>query len=149
MKYMNGWIVALMLLLCLPLAACSQNVEDNSTERDGPVKVEHLNGVEPTRLTLTAEAAKRLDIQIAPVDNTQLGDGQRMVIPYSAILYDVQGNTWVYTNPEPLIFVRSPIIVDYIHGDQAFLLSGPPSGSNVVTIGAAELYGSETEFEEE
>ncbi len=73
----------------------------------------------------------------------------RRVIPYSAVIYDVNGGTWVYVATEALTFLRTPINVDYIEAGQAFLNEGPPSGSMVVTSGAEELYGSETEFEEE
>ena len=114
-----------------------------------PAIVEHLDGEEPTRLTLTADAAKRLDIQTATVLDAQVNGTQRKVIPYSAILYDIQGGTWVYISPVQLTFVRTSVTVDYIEGDQAVLSAGPPSGSAVVIVGAAELYGSEFEFEEE
>jgi|ERR1041385_3995140 hypothetical protein len=142
MKHTNRWIVIVLIIAGSLLSACgARSAEGNGTEETGPAKVEHLNGAEPTRVTLTQDAAKRLDIQTAKVD----GD----VIPYAAILYDTQGNTWVYTNPKPLTFVRSPITVDHIDGDKAFLSKGPSAGSLVVTTGAEELFGSETEFEEE
>lgn len=66
------------------------------------------------------------------------------VIPYAAVIYDPQGATWVYTNPEPLTFVRHSIVVDYIEGELAILLEGPSAGTAVVTVGAAELFGTET-----
>jgi len=76
-----------------------------------------------------------------------LGKGKvRKVIPYAAVLYDVHGNTWVYTNPEPLVFIRHKVDVDYIEGDVAVLEGGPPSGTKVVTIGAALLFGTESGF---
>jgi hypothetical protein len=50
----------------------------------------------------------------------------------------------VYTNPEPLVFLRSPITIDYIDGDLAVLSEGPAVGTAVVTLGAAELFGTET-----
>ena len=65
------------------------------------------------------------------------------VIPYAAVIYDTEGNTWVYTNPEPLVFVRQPIVVDYIEGDRAVLAEGIASGTQVVTIGSSELLGAE------
>jgi len=68
----------------------------------------------------------------------------RKIIPYAAVIYDPQGATWVYTNPEPLVFVRQPIVVDYIKGESAILLEGPSAGTVVVTVGAAELFGTET-----
>ena len=145
MKHIHRLILTVLIIASLQLAACAPSSAEPTPDENGPVKVEHLEGLEPTRVTLTADAAKRLDIQTAPVR----GVGAQMAIPYAAVLYDTQGNTWVYTNPETLAFVRSPITVDHIEGDQAFLSAGPPSDSVVVIVGAAELYGSETEFEEE
>jgi hypothetical protein len=66
------------------------------------------------------------------------------VIPYAAVIYDTEGNTWIYTNPEPLVFVRQSIVVDRIEGDEAFLSQGLDSGTMVVTVGVSELYGAET-----
>ncbi len=68
----------------------------------------------------------------------------RKVVPYAAVLYGVHGETWVYSNPEPLVFVRLPITIDYIEGDLAILSEGPQVGTAVVTVGAAELFGTET-----
>ena len=68
------------------------------------------------------------------------------VIPYSAVFYDAQGNIWAYTNPEPLVFVRQPIDVEHIEGDVAVLREGSPISGEVVTAGAAELWGIESEF---
>jgi hypothetical protein len=72
------------------------------------------------------------------------GRTTRKVIPYSAVIYDVKGATWTYANPEPLVFVRQPISVDYIQRGLAYLSEGPAEGTAVVTGGAAELYGTET-----
>jgi hypothetical protein len=150
MKHNYRWMAALLIVASLQLAACRQSpVTTTDTEETGPAKVEHLEGAEPTRVTLTEEAAKRLDIQTATVSEGQVGGKQRMVIPYAALIYDTQGATWVYLNPAPLTYVRHPITVDTIEGDQAFLLDGPPVGTAVVTVGVAELYGAEFEFQEE
>jgi len=148
MKHSSRWMVAILLLASLQLASCRGSGE-TAEEEAGPAKVEHLQGDEPTRVTLTEEAAKRLDIKTEPVRDMELKGKQRRVLPYAAILYDTEGNTWTYTNPDPLVFVRHRINVDYIDGDLAVLIGGPPAGSAVVIVGAAELYGSELEFEEE
>lgn len=126
----------------------SAQKSDEPTEIE-PVKVEHIEGTALARVTLTEDAAKRLDIQTAIVRGTDVNGTERKVIPYAAVLYDTQGDTWTYTNPEPLTFVRQRITVDRIEKDQAVLSDGPPSASMVVTMGAQELYGSEFEFEEE
>ena len=67
------------------------------------------------------------------------------VVPYSALIYDPFGLTWIYTSPEPRTFVRHQVQVDYIEGDVAILSDGPPTGTVVASVAVAELYG--TEFE--
>jgi hypothetical protein len=69
----------------------------------------------------------------------------RKVVPHSSLIYGAHGETWVYTSPEPLSYVRHPVSVDYIEGDLAVLSDGPPAGTDVVSVGVAELFG--TEFE--
>ena len=149
LKHNIRWLIVLMVIGCLQLTACTQRPADTTTKENSPVKVEHLSGADPTRITLTAQAAKRLDIQTVEVHQADVSGTQRKVAPYAAILYDTQGNTWVYTNPEQLVFVRQRVVVDHIDGDLAVLSIGPDSGTMVVTVGAEELFGSETEFEEE
>ena len=67
----------------------------------------------------------------------------RADVPYQAVIYDVNGAAWVYTVPEPLVYVRHPVVVDYVDGTRAVLSEGPPSGTAIVTVGVAELYGIE------
>ena len=68
-------------------------------------------------------------------------------MPYDAVYIDAHGGFWVYTNPEPLEFVRAPIDIVRETSTEAFLAEGPPAGTQVVTVGVPELYGSETEFD--
>jgi hypothetical protein len=145
--YLNG---LLLLMTCLLLAGCKQVADTESGEEEvEPAVVEHLEGAEPTRITLTAQAAKRIDVQTAEVKSAEADGASQVIIPFDAVLYDTEGNTWTYINPKPLIFVRHGIVVDHIDGDQAVLSDGPPAGTAVVTVGAQELFGSESEFEEE
>lgn len=132
-----SWLVAVVLILPL-LSGCGGAAEETQSE---PARVEHVAGTDLTRVILTPEAAKRLDIQTAPV-RLQSGS-QRTVIPYAAVLYDPNGDTWTYTSPEHLVFVRKDISVDRIDGDRAILSTGPPSGTPVVTVGATEIWGVE------
>ncbi|MFN2484422.1 MAG: hypothetical protein ABR509_05725 [Candidatus Limnocylindria bacterium] len=105
-----------------------------------PAQVEPIEGTDLSRITLTADAARRLDIQTEPVHDSAGGE---LVVPYSAVIYDASGDTWVYTSPETLVFVRHAITVESINGDDVVLSSGPDVGTLVVTVGAAELYGTE------
>ena len=139
----------LLLLIISPWSE-SKAVE---TESHAAV-VEPIEGSELSNVILSEEAAERLGIETATVGdaNVESAAGEtamRKVIPYSAVLYDVNGGTYVYISPEPLTFVRAPITVDNIDGETAVLLDGPSTGTAVVTVGAAELFGAEFEFEED
>jgi len=90
-------------------------------------------------LTLSAKAAERLGVATAPV----AGSGAQLSIPYAAVVYDADGQTWAYVNDEPLVYTRAAITVEEIEGDVARISAGPASGTPVVTTGAAELYGAE------
>ena len=104
------------------------------TPADGaPLTVQPIEGSDLHRVTLSARAAERLGIEMA-----QMGG-----VPYSAVLYDARGETWVYTNPEPLVFVRRRISVARIDGDRVVLTDGPPAGTTIVTVGGAELLAAE------
>ena len=75
--------------------------------------------------------------------------GQRLTIPYSAVIYGVEGGVWTYTSAGPLTFVRAPITVASVQGDTAVLTKGPPPGTEVVTVGGEELLGTEFAIEGE
>jgi hypothetical protein len=108
-----------------------------------PAKVEAVAGQTVKKVTLTAEAAKRLDVQTATIKDGQIGGKPKLIMPAAAVVYDASGATWAYTNAEPLVYLRKAITVESIQGDQAFLSAGPPVGTTVVTVGASELYGTE------
>lgn len=93
--------------------------------------------VEGTKHNLTPGSRVRVELVLA-------GSGmQRTVIPYSSLIYDLHGDTWIYTSPAPLTFVRERVTVDYIDGDNAILAEGPGAGTEIVSVGVAELYGTE------
>jgi hypothetical protein len=67
-------------------------------------------------------------------------------VPYASLLYGPTGETFVYTQTEPLSYVREDVKVDRIDGDRVVLSVGPARGTEVVTIGVAEVYGAELEI---
>jgi hypothetical protein len=150
MKNWIRWGTAALLVASLQLAGCKQSADTAGEEDEsGPAKVEHTEDGAPAKVTLTEDAVRRLQLETAMIRDLEVNGKQQRVIPYAAILYDTQGDTWTYTNPTPLTYIRAPIHVDRIEGDLVILSQGPPAGTAVVTVGAAELYGSEIEFEEE
>jgi hypothetical protein len=245
MQRRNLWMVVIVIVASLQLAACAGQASAPKP-KNSPSKVETIEGSSVKRVVLTEKAAARLDIQTAPVeesnevrewtvggqvaalpktggvmlvrvplseselsridrsksafvlplDDAEDGEeeaegleaeeadspddadpeddavyyavkeqGQKVTaegqpvrvkltlksngaplktVPYAAVIYDVAGKTWVYTNPEPLTFVRQSITVDYVEDGVAHLTDGPAVGTKVVTIGGAELHGAET-----
>jgi outer membrane lipoprotein-sorting protein len=125
-----------LVVLGLALSACGGS--SNTAAPVEPAKLTKLAGG-VSQITLTADAAKRIDVKTAAVES----DGGNTVIPYSAVLYYPDGATWTYTNPKKLVFVRADITVKSIAGDRAILTKGPAPGTAVVTLGATELWGVE------
>ena len=67
-----------------------------------------------------------------------------MIVPYSSLIYDSNGNTYVFRSLSPLTYTEVPISVDHISGTSVYLLRGPRAGARVVTVGAEELFGVQT-----
>ena len=71
------------------------------------------------------------------------GTQESLVVPYSSILYDMYGSAWVYVNTGPRVYARRRVELLYVLGELAVLSRGPEVGSQVVSAGAAELFGTE------
>jgi hypothetical protein len=137
----SNWRGLILLgLAAFLLAACSQGEVAGIVSEDPPVHVEKNEATGLSLLTLSAKAAERLGIATGAVSAAGAGTA----IPYAALVYDKAGKTWVYTNPQGRDFIRQEIEVERIEGDLAFLSSGPPVGTAVVTVGPAELWGVDT-----
>jgi hypothetical protein len=149
MRLRQGRVIAAIVVLGLSLTGCSDTSVQGQSGGSDVATVERIEGSDVARVTLSEDAARRLDITTARVTELQGGRQARTAIPYAAVLYDPNGDTWAYTNPEALVFVRSPINVVTIEGNRAVLSAGPPAGTRVVTVGAAELLGTEYEVGEE
>jgi hypothetical protein len=141
MKPIHRWMTALPLVTILLLAACGEAPTD-SHEIDEPYSLEEVQGTELARVTLTEPAARRLGIETAPIAEA----GDLMLVPSAAVMVDAEGVFWVYTNPEPLVFVRHEISIEREEGDRTFVSAGPRVGTLVVTVGVPELYGAESEI---
>jgi hypothetical protein len=125
----------------LPLAGCTEVETESSTSYE-PSKLEPVKGNDDLkRVIFTVEGAKRIGLETERVAR----NGNQEVAPYAALIYDAEGKIYVYTSPKRLSFLREQVKVDRIVGDRAFLSDGPPAGTEVVTVGAAEVYGTELE----
>ena len=116
----SAGLTAVALSACL--AGCSQTT---------------AAGVKP--VTFTAEGARRIGLATSAVSNAS----GSLVVDHAALIYDSAGGLWVYTIPEPLTYLRTPVKVSTVDQHRAFLADGPVVGTSVVTTGAAQIYGEE------
>ena len=90
--------------------------------------------------TLPEFGPPRVEVQTVPV---AAADGGRVKVPSATVLFDQQGRTWVFTEPEHDVFVREPVTVIGTNGEDTILSTGPVADTPVVTVGVPELYGTE------
>lgn len=145
MKLNYRWIVLVPIVLVIALLFKGIKKSDIPANIE-PAKAESVLGIAFKHVTLTAKAAERLGIETVSVSEEWImrSDSVQKVVPYASVIYGLHGETWLYINIEPLVFVRYLISIDYIYGSSAVLLVGPPPGTKVVTVGVAELYGIDT-----
>lgn len=68
---------------------------------------------------------------------------ESLVVPWSAVIHDINGGAWVYENTAPQQYARRRVEVRRVVNSLAVLARGPAVGAKVVTAGAAELFGAE------
>jgi hypothetical protein len=150
MRNRNFWMVAILMIGALSLVIFTRaSADETETGYSEPAVVEPIEGTSLNRVTLSQKASERLGIETAAVEDEEVGGAPAKVLPYSAVLYDANGDTWTYTNPEPLVFIRHQISIDRVDGESAILSEGPDAGTKVVTVGAAELIGTEFGVDED
>lgn len=123
--------------LGLALAACGDTA---ASAPESPSRLVPVEGSNVQRVILTQEAVQRIGLRTATVQQVP-GTGE--AVPLAAVVYLNDGTTWVYTVAGTRTYVRQSVTIARAAGDLAMLQAGPPSGTAVVTTGAAELLGSE------
>ncbi|HEY6693985.1 MAG TPA: hypothetical protein VI006_14130 [Solirubrobacteraceae bacterium] len=139
MRTLAGGIA--VLLSGLVLAGCSE-VEESSSAGYEPARLQAIEGSEVQQVTFTREGAERAGLRTETVHRER----GRRVVPYTALVYDADGKTWVYTVSRPLTFQRAEVVVDRVEGGEVLIDDGPPVGTGVVTVGATQVYGAELEI---
>jgi hypothetical protein len=147
MRSGRGSLVVMSVLMCAALSACAQTKKEPAAVSDtSAVTLQPIPGTGLERITLTPTAAYRIGIQTAPVARAR---GSLTRIPYAAVMYSPDGSPFVYSSPSHLTFVRAPIVIARIAGAVAYVSRGPPPGTQVVTVGSAELLGTEEGVQDE
>jgi len=131
--------------LGLQLTGCQKQASTYTKVQ--PAQLEAIEGAKHSRVTLTEKAMERIGVKTVPVQaftaQGAVDAKPQSSVPYSALMYVPTGETHIYTSPAPRTFVRAAVTVDSIQGDLVVLKEGPAAGTEVVSIGAAELFGTE------
>ncbi|MDX1980841.1 MAG: HlyD family efflux transporter periplasmic adaptor subunit [Bryobacteraceae bacterium] len=64
-------------------------------------------------------------------------------VPYSAVVYDIQGGSWLYEQAANHRYVRRRVQIHHQMSGVAYLASGPAPGTPILVEGVAELWGVE------
>lgn len=131
---------AVCAALVFSLAACAATAAAPPAGGEAPAKVEKDASTGIAKLTLTQRGVDRLELKTEPVT---AGTGTEVLINYGALMYDANGKTWVYTSPAPRVYERREVTVSKVEAGVVTATAGPPAGTLVVTVGAAELFGAE------
>jgi hypothetical protein len=137
-KAILGFVVA--VAATASLAGCAE-IEAPLAEPYEPAHLESTGPEQPKRVILTEEAVHRIELQTTKI---RLEDGD-LEVEHAALVYDQKGMTWVFTVVGPRTYVRAPVVIKEIDDELMILVSGPPPGTEVVTVGAVELWGTELE----
>jgi len=131
-------VFAAAALFVLPACADVSKAKEEATE---PAEMVPFEGSGQEAIVVQPEAVKRLRIETAAVEaGARAG---RTMLPSAAVFYGVDGETWIYTNPDVNTYLRVPIVVEDIEGETAHVRGGPEPGTQVVVVGAPELFGVE------
>jgi hypothetical protein len=125
-------------LSCTPALAAEGPVQQKPAHLK-PAIVETTTGSVKT-VRLTPKAAERLGIEL---DEVRVDPSGRRIIPYSAVLYDLTGKTWVYVHGDPMSFAREAVKIEMIKGENVYLKDGPVPGTKVLVTGVQQVYGTE------
>jgi hypothetical protein len=143
----SRWAAALLVIGGLALTGCTKSEAAAGAAAEKPAKVEAVAGTDAKKVVLTEQAVTRLGLRTATVGKKSVATGgttaTRTTVPYSALLYDAKGDTWVFEVVAPRSYLRTKVAVEIVDGETVVMTDGPAAGTSVVTVGAAVLYGAE------
>jgi hypothetical protein len=131
-----------LVIAGLQMSACREVEEEEAAGYEPAQLVDVRGKSDLKRVRFTAEGARRVGLRTAPIREAR----NLEVVPYEALIYDPDGRTYVYVVTKPLSFQREEVEVDRVRGERVLLSAGPPAGTRVVTVGAAEVHGTELEI---
>jgi hypothetical protein len=119
-------------------AGCAE-IESVTAEPYEPAALESTGPDKPARIILTDEAVDRVALQTTEVKPL----GKELTVDHAALVFDKAGKPWVFTVVGPRTYLRAAIGIEEVQDNLVILSAGPPAGTQVVTVGAIELWGAE------
>jgi hypothetical protein len=132
-------IVGCIVTIAVVTSAGCAEIESVTAEPYEPAALESTGPDKPARITLTDEAVDRVALQTTEVKTL----GKDLTVDHAALVYDKAGKPWVFTVIGPRTYVRTAIGIKETQDGLVILSAGPPAGTQVVTVGAIELWGAE------
>ncbi len=111
----------------------------------GPPTATPLAGTVDRYFALDASSAAFVPGERVLVWLPLAGTEAATAVPFSSVFYDPTGTSWLYVCEGERAYRRARADVLRREGELAVLARGPDVGTCVVSVGAAELYGSEFE----
>lgn len=148
MSHADRRLVAALAGGLIALMGCGGAGASGTGPEEPSARLVAVSGVEQQAVLLPARAEERLGVRTSPVREPAAGQAGTGVVPFASLLYDAEGGTWVYASTEPRTYLRQPVTVETIRGEDVVLSGGPPVGTPVVTVAVAELFGAETGVDE-
>jgi membrane fusion protein, heavy metal efflux system len=154
--------IAQVSTLWVRVAVFAGDVDDIHTAQ--AASVTRLGGGDAPRLARRVTAPLKADPAAASIDlyyelpasDQALRPGERvmtelplrtaergLVIPHASVLYDIHGDAWVYEDLGGNAYARRRVQIARHAGDRAVIARGLDEGDKVVTVGTAELFGTE------
>ena len=128
-----------VVAMALVVGGCTKSGATPKAETPKREMVGKADAAGIKRITLKDVESQRLGIEFAEVTKS----GERLTMPYNALLYDPSGGEWAFASAEKNVYARIALKVEAIEADKVYLAKGPAVGTKLVTNGAAELYGIE------
>jgi hypothetical protein len=134
-KAVLGCVVAVAVATS---AGCAE-IESVTAEPYEPAALESTGQDKPARVILTEEAVDRVALQTTEVKAL----GKDLTVDHAALVFDKVGKPWVFSVIGPRTYVRAAVTIKEVQDNVVTLSAGPPAGTQVVTVGAIELWGAE------
>jgi hypothetical protein len=134
-KAVLGCVVAVAIATS---AGCAE-IESVTAEPYEPAALESTGPDKPARVILTQEAVDRVALQTIEVKAL----GKDLTVDHAALVFDKAGKPWVFSVVGPRTYVRAAVTIKEVQDNEVTLSAGPPAGTQVVTVGAIELWGAE------